>query len=253
MLCGHSAKVGVELAFFAQIGIEAPVNILERKNGFFDLFKPDQPDFRIISSLGSKWRLQEPGILTKSYPVCSAALAGAEQICHLKRKHDLNFKDIKSITVEVSELVSLSLGSFDNPQSTRESQFSIPFIMACGLYFGDLGLEHLTLKNLNNKEIRALMQKVNWSVNPEFSGKKFSIHAPECYRICLKLVNEQEITGFQGMATKMSDSQLAEKFISCTQFGGSNFEQAEKALDILSVKKGQKQQHTIQSAICNLF
>ncbi|MBL94749.1 MAG: hypothetical protein CMF70_05535 [Magnetovibrio sp.] len=253
LLCGHSAKVGIELAFFATLDIQGPANILERENGFFDLFKPDQPRLEILSSLGAKWRLQEPGILTKKYPVCSAALAGAEQICRLKRKHKFNYKDINSIDVEVSELVALSLRSFDDPQTARECQFSIPFIVACGVYYGDLKLEHLTLETLKKNEIRTLMAKVNWKVNPEFSKKKFFGNAPECYRICVTMLDGYEVSDFLGIASEMSDSQIVDKFFSCVKFSNGNFKHAEKAVQILSEKRNRKQKHSILNNIHNLF
>tara|TARA_B100000029_G_scaffold251062_1_gene248093 strand:+ start:341 stop:1711 length:1371 start_codon:yes stop_codon:yes gene_type:complete len=253
LLCGHSAKVGIELAFFASLDIQGPANILERKNGFFDLFKPDQPRLEILSTLGVKWRLQEPGILTKRYPVCSAALAGAEQICQLKHKHKLKYKDINFVYVEVSELVALSLGSFDDPQTARECQFSIPFITACGLYYGDLKLEHLTLETLKKNEIRTLMAKVSWSVNPEFSKKEFSTNAPECYSICVTMSDGYELSGFLGIASEMTDSQIVDKFFSCVKFSNANFEHAEKAVQILSEKRNIKQNHSILNTVQNLF
>ena len=32
-----------------------------------------------IASLGERWRIADPGLLVKRYPVCSSALAGIEQ------------------------------------------------------------------------------------------------------------------------------------------------------------------------------
>jgi 2-methylcitrate dehydratase PrpD len=160
---GRAASVGIESALLAFAELTGPNNAFEGKNGFLSLFNDDQHAVDVGLQLAHKWRLTEPGILFKSFPVCSAAQAGAELAANLIQRHQLESADIVNVACEVPPLVNISL-VYHQPKTIREAQFSMQYAVGCILAFGDIKLEHLTEDVLAGTDLQQQMQKVTMQV-----------------------------------------------------------------------------------------
>ena len=77
-LAGRAAAIGVEAALLAGKGLIGPPDIFEDPRGFLELLNDGRAEPGAIDDLGHMWRLVDPGIFFKQYPVCSAAHAAAE-------------------------------------------------------------------------------------------------------------------------------------------------------------------------------
>ncbi|MCP3686773.1 MAG: MmgE/PrpD family protein [Gammaproteobacteria bacterium] len=222
---GMSASKGMECALLAASGMTGPANAFEHESGFLKLLNDNKHCPHFDLQLSKKWRLVDPGILFKSYPVCSAAQAGAELTQRLMKQHDIAADDIQKVICEVPPLVDISL-VYHQPESTRQAQFSMPFAVGCMLAFDNLGLEHLVDEVLTNPELQRQMQKVTMHV-PEYLAKDPTVlqRCPEGAGVTLIMSNQQEYKDFLERPTGMpgnpiSTDDLLSKFINCATYGG---------------------------------
>ena len=221
---GIAASRGVDCALWAQAGLTGPVDVFENERGFLSLYNDNQQSTHSGLQLWSRWRLLEPGILFKRYPVCSAAQAATELCEILLHRHGLSADSVLRVECEVPELVRISL-VYDHPATVREAQFSLPFAIGCILGFGELGLKQLTMETLRDDRLQAQMQKVSMRV-PESLQQDPSVpeRCPE--GAGLRLVTAAGIraedflerpTGMPG--NPVSDEALNDKCLACLTYG----------------------------------
>ena len=233
-MAGRAAAVGVEAALLASGGHNAPTSVLEDKYGFIQLLNDGAADEEGIDGLGKDWRLVNPGIFFKRYPVCSAAHAAVELTQRLLEKYDLQSKSIKRVVCEVPPLVALSL-VYDKPGNLQEAQFSMPFAVGTMLARRQLGVEDLAEAALSDSRVQSEMSKVEMRRVDSLRDAK----APECARVTLLTDADANLTEFLGEPTgmpgnPMSDDQLHGKFLRCTAVGGLTDEQATALLKCLT-------------------
>ena len=219
-LAGQAAAAGVESALLASAGVSAPRSALEGTNGFIQVLNDGVLDYEGIERLGTQWRLVDPGIFFKQYPVCSAAHAATEVTRRLMDKHGLQCDSIQQVVCEVPPLVASSL-LYDIPANLQEAQFSMPFAVGTILARGRLGVENLTEDGLSDPFVQSGMSKVEMRRIDALQHTE----APEGARVSLMTDEGAEIADYLGIPTgmpsnPMSDEQLHEKFLSCTAAGG---------------------------------
>ncbi len=223
-LVGETARRAVDFAQAAGAGIRGPAMAFEDPRGFFALLSQSERDLSQADTLGRRWRLIEPGLLFKQYPVCSAAQAAIEQTALLMSESGLNAGDIGGIRCEIPELVAISL-VHDDPQNVQEAQFSLPYAVACAALDGTVGLQHLTETALHRPEVRALMARIDADVAEDLSTGHMRRQYPECARIVIEFCDGTRSEGFCGAAygmpsRPMSDQDLLAKFERCLAFSG---------------------------------
>lgn len=229
---GDAARRAIDFSMAAKAGFSGPKNAIENHRGFVPLLNNGTLNIEPIASLGSRWRLINPGILLKRYPMCSAAHALIDQTSELKKAADCKVDDIASVICEIPELVDISL-VFDSPANIQEAQFSLPFGVACALAHGSVRLDDLENKTINSPEIKSLMGLIEKRVSPELSTDAMRETYPESAKVTLRLKNGDETVGFCGEAYGMpgrplSDDDLLLKFIECLSFAGHDADKAEK-------------------------
>ena len=240
---GVAAGIGTESALLAAAGLTGPNQVFEGKNGFLSLFNDDQHVTDTVLRLGDQWRLTDPGILFKSYPVCSAAQAGAELTAKLLEQHQLNASEIVGVVCEVPPLVAISL-VYNNPESIRQAQFSMQYAVGCILAYGDIKLEHLTETILADPELQLQMGKVSMLV-PEYLGNDNTVHqrCPEGAGVTITTRSQGQYNDFLDRPTGMpgnpvSTTALVDKFRNCLIHGGkSNSLAGSIAEELLAIDK----------------
>ena len=240
---GTAARVGIESALLAAAGLTGPNNVFEGDNGFLSLFNDNQHRTETGLQLAHKWRLIDPGILFKSFPVCSAAQAGAELCANLIERHLLEPSEIVSVDCEVPLLVEISL-VYSNPKSIRQAQFSMQFAVGCILAFGDIKLAHLTQDILAKTELQQQMQKVTMQV-PEYLRADASVQqrCPEGAGVTITTSSGEAYSDFLDRPTGMpgnpvSTRELVEKFQNCLMHGGKSSGLAKSIADeLLEIEK----------------
>ncbi len=222
---GMAACAGIESALLAAAGLTGPNNVFEGKNGFLSLFNDDQHSTDTDLQLSKRWRLTDPGILFKSFPVCSAAQAGAELAAKLIERHQLKSSEIVDVTCEVPPLVGISL-VYNNPKSIREAQFSMPYAIGCILAYGDLKLDHLTAAVLAEAKLQQQMQKVTMHVREQLKiDDSVDQSCPEWAGVTITTSSHEQFSDFLGRPTGMpgnpiSTQALVGKFRDCLMHGG---------------------------------
>jgi 2-methylcitrate dehydratase PrpD len=237
---GVAASIGTESALLAAAGLTGPNKVFEGKNGFLSLFNDDQHSTHIGLQLCDKWRLHDPGILFKSFPVCSAAQAGAELTAKLLERHQLSSSEIVNVACEVPPLVNISL-VYHDPKSIRQAQFSMQYAIGCILTHGDIKLEHLTEEVLAQPELQRQMQKVTMRV-PEYLENDDTVHerCPEGAGVTFTTRSQEQFGDFLDRPTGMpgnpvSTLALVDKFRDCLVHGGKSDELAKSIADELLV------------------
>lgn len=227
-MAGRAAAAGVEAALLAAAGVTGPADVLENSRGFLELFDGEQGDAQALDRLGAVWRLVNPGIFFKQFPVCSGAHAAAELTLDLLERHALLASDIAEVTCEVTPTVAISL-VHDRPQTPQEAQFSMPFAVGSILAFGSLGTAQLMPHVLADPALREAMAKVRMIRNDSLHEE----NAPEGARVTLATSDGQRFTDYLGQPTgmpgnPMSADALRAKFLRCCDAGGLSPADAER-------------------------
>lgn len=240
---GLAACIGTESALLAAAGLTGPNKVFEGTNGFLSLFNDDQQATDTDLRLDHQWRLTAPGILYKSFPVCSAAQAGAELTAKLIKQYKLNPSEIVGVACEAPPLVAISL-VYSNPESIRQAQFSMQFAIGCILAYGDIKLEHLTEEVLADPELQQQMKKVTIQT-PDYLTNDDTVHqrCPEGAGITITTRSKVQFGDFLDRPTGMpgnpvSTPMLVEKFRDCLVHGGKSNSLAESIADeVLEIDK----------------
>jgi 2-methylcitrate dehydratase PrpD len=232
-LAGKTAAIGVEAALLAAKGLTGPAAVLEDERGFIKLLNDGISDSRGINALGKVWRLVEPGIMFKQFPVCSAAHAAVELTQRLLREQNLSGDDIAQVICEVTPTVAISL-VYNRPDCPQQAQFSMPFSLGAVLAYGALGVEHLSQEVLADPCLQVSMAKVEMRRVDELHSEA----APEGARVTLITHQGKEFQAYLGEPTGMpgnplTDTQLHTKFFRCCEVGGMKKGDAKRRLEHL--------------------
>ncbi len=219
-MAGRAAAIGVEAALLAAQGLSGPADVIENDRGFLRLLNDGHAEPGGIDGLGAVWRLVDPGIFFKQFPVCSAAHAAAQLMAALMETHALAAPDIAEVTCEVTPTVAISL-VHDRPATPQEAQFSLPFALGSIMATGDIGISSLNAGVLAEPALRREMAKVTMIRDDGLHTEA----APEGARITIRTTDGRKVTGYLGEprgmpGNPMSDEELHEKFLRCCEAGG---------------------------------
>lgn len=223
-LVGMAARTALDLARAARAGLTGPERAFEDPHGFLALLGDADAAPAVAGTLGQRWRLTDPGLLVKRYPICSAAHAAVEQTAALCQQAGAGADRIAAIECHVPTLVDISL-VHDAPRTAQEAQFSLPFTVACAAHHGAVRLDDLTETTLADPAIRAIMARVRKFRDPALSTDAMLASCPESARIVVVLDDGQRFDAFCGIAYGMptrplSDDDLKAKFDACVAHAG---------------------------------
>ncbi|MEE9590376.1 MAG: MmgE/PrpD family protein [Hyphomicrobiaceae bacterium] len=234
LLSGRASAAALSAALAAAEGITGPHGAFESPRGYIGLINDGIADPRGLADLGTIWRLIEPGIFLKRFPLCSAAHAPADAIEAIMKESAASPEQIAHVVCEVPQVVAVSL-VYDSPTSPQEAQFSLPFAVACMAIHGRIGLEHLSSDCLADARMRSLMTKVRMAKVDDLADDP---DAPEGCRLTVSFANGtshvNEIRVPKGMPQNpLDDDEIADKFRCCTSYAGWSTSDTEDLLDRL--------------------
>jgi len=165
---GRAAQSGVAAAGLAAAGMTASPTALEGASGLMRALSPQgRVDVETPPRLGIDWHSARRGLNLKRYPVVGAAQRLADMAVGL---HDAGAPReaaaIGRIAVTVSER-HLRVMPFGLPDSGLQAKFSLPFIVACGLRHGGVGLAEVSDEGATDPAIRALAGRVQVTTTTE--------------------------------------------------------------------------------------
>ena len=232
LLVGDAARRAVTFARAAKAGLTGPEDAFENERGFLKLLNRGVALEAELETIGRRWRLCDPGLLFKTSPVCSAALAAIEQMNALMAELGASADEVAGVHAEAPELVYQSL-VFPNPVTPQEMQFSLPYALACAALHGRVRFEDLAPGDVG-PEKAALMARVSVKRAPDLSTEAMREKYPESIRLTLSLKDGRTAAGFCGTARGMperplSDEELLEKFRASVAYAGISLPRVEMA------------------------
>jgi 2-methylcitrate dehydratase PrpD len=218
-LCGVAARLGYEAAAAARAGIDGNPMTFTGRHGFATVLNDGQFDDGPLAELGKVFRLLEPGIAFKIYPLCSATQAAIEAVLELRRERPIDGARVRSIECYSTPLV-VSCLPYAAPVSQEQAQFSMTFAISCALLHGTVDFEHFSESHLRSPELVALMSRVRLQAGTRLVGEADRLRYPEASRVVIHDQDgrrlERTVLAATGMPARPATREmLAAKFLRC--------------------------------------
>lgn len=151
-LAAHNAVLAANLAVS---GVEAHSEFLVGRWSFQDLYSPlpAKPTEQALMDLGTRWAIEDDGLLAKRFPCCAASHKALDAIEILARDHDARLENIKQVTAYLPTPLYQNL-RFDLPTTENEARFSFSYPATRLMQAGHLSLRHFTNDAVNEPAIR---------------------------------------------------------------------------------------------------
>ncbi|PGH55609.1 mmgE/PrpD family protein [Azospirillum palustre] len=220
LLAAQAAANGVRAARLAARGLTVPHGVVEDPRGFAALMAAGRFDPAALDRLGRRWRLLDPGIDTKLYPVCLSAHAAIDAVRDLMAEHGLKPQDIRTVHCRVPPVVAANL-TYRCPATAGEARFSLPFAVACAMLYGTLGLEHLDDATLTDPDLRHAIGCVSMAADQDWNADPTRARtAPEGAEVSVETQAGERHTRFCAsargtVARPLSAAERAAKFRDC--------------------------------------
>src|SRR5580692_4853399 len=216
---GHAAESGVVSAELAALGWTAAEQILEADRGFFHAAGGSYDPSAIMNRLGQPWTFADPGVSLKPYPSGSLTHPAMTELARLIAANNIQASQVEKVDVGANHNMTTTLLHHD-PKTGLEAKFSMEFCLAILLIERKAGLGQFSDKVVRRPDVRAMMRKINFYVDPEAESAGFD-KMTSLLKITLK--NGRVITGRAEFAkgspaNPMSFDEAATKFRGCAEF-----------------------------------
>jgi 2-methylcitrate dehydratase PrpD len=164
---GHAAENGIVAADLAAIGWTAADDILEAPLGFFQAAGGGFDPSAIVNRLGNPWMFASPGDLIKRFPCGTIQQAFMDEMLRLVHDHNITAKEVERVEVGGNR-GNLTTLFRHHPTTGLEAKFSMEFAMSILLVEGKAGLSQFTDAVVQRTDVRDMIQRVSFYVDPEF-------------------------------------------------------------------------------------
>ncbi len=222
---GHAARAAVFAAMLARAGMEGPHLPFIGKAGWCDHVARQRGELGTLGGGDAEFRICESRI--KHRPASGATMASilaAEKIAPLSAA---NIAVVERINVEVFQLAK-DWGASDaqhwNPTGREMADHSIPYLTACTLVFGTVDHRCFDDAHLHDPRVRALMSKVEVTVNDEYTHLYRNLPVRHCMRTTVAMQGARTLIGETGggsddLDSERSDEEIIAKFRVFTEDG----------------------------------
>ena len=212
---GLAARNGVMAAQLAQRGFAASPHALDGPQGYLAAMDSERRSLDdAVADLGARWEILDTGITVKLYPSCAATHPPLDALLALRQRQGVTAADVDRIEVEVDSM-TLRLLIHPSPTTGLEAKFSMPFCAAAALVYGPPDLTMFDVDHIRNPEVQALIPRVTLRANPGFDSAAPLSQA----RVTMRLRDGRELVqasdGARGYPGRLTDGELATKFIAC--------------------------------------
>lgn len=168
---GWAGACGITAAALARSGFVGPRQTYEGKYGLFATHlgaAAAQADLSLATAgLGERWEVGN--VAVKPFPAGQFGISCIDAAIALKEKHRIDPSRIAHVEAAVPpHAVPIMLEPLEmrrRPRSSYAAQFSIPFLVACGLTYARVGLSELEL--FEEPQLLALAAKVGYRVDEQ--------------------------------------------------------------------------------------
>lgn len=166
-----AAQAGVIAALMAREGYEGPVEVLEGKEGLFEVVNNVEwhPDW-LLKDLGADFMITRCSY--KAFPteaLTHQPISAALQVC---REHDLVAEDVAQILVETTARGAdiLSDPSKFAPKTKETADHSLPYVIAAAVADGNVLPDSFSDEKLRDPRIWDLLSKIKVVADPEIDA-----------------------------------------------------------------------------------
>ncbi|MDS7594969.1 MmgE/PrpD family protein [Agrobacterium tumefaciens] len=218
---GIAARNAVEAALLAQSGLGGRPDILERPQGFLDIFGGDEATGWADLSWDEKPVIETRGLVTKLHPCCASTHRAIDAALDLQKEHGFSIDDIEQIDTKVGRSASDNL-AYPDPSDEMQARFSMQYCLAVALLSGGLSLRDFTPQAATRPSLRVHMSKITMS---SYSAEKERgvERLPHQVHIFLKdgrRFSTERLHANGSIAAPLNDGQKLAKFEDCLRWAG---------------------------------
>lgn len=164
---GHAAEAGVLAAAGAREGVTGSLDVIEGEAGIGRAMS-DGPDWeKALATLGSKYHVT---LMTfKNHACCGHTFAAIDGALELQKQLGVKAADIARVRVG-SYRAAKEVSGYENPVTPAEARFSLKYVVATALTHGSVRLAAFEPERMQDPATRALMQKMDVSIDPELDA-----------------------------------------------------------------------------------
>ncbi|WP_041364713.1 MmgE/PrpD family protein [Neorhizobium galegae] len=220
---GIAARNAVEAALLAMSGSGGRLDILERPQGFLDLFGGGE------ARGWADWRLDEAhvietrGLVTKRHPCCASTHRAIDALFDLKQEHRLSAGDIDRIDVKVGISAARNL-AYPRPENEMQARFSMPYCLARAMLQDRLSLSDFAPAALRQADVLALMPRIE--MHSYTSGEEYGHdRLPHVLTVTLRDdtgLKSQRLHAKGSIEVPLDAGQRRSKFVDCVYWGSGH-------------------------------
>jgi 2-methylcitrate dehydratase PrpD len=159
---GLAARNAVEAALLAKAGVAGRLDILERSQGFKDLFGGDAAIGWDALAFGHDHIIETRGLVTKQHPCCASTHRAIDAARELQDQYGFRAEDIRSINTKVG-ISAMDNLAYPDPRDEMQARFSMQYCLTTALVHGRLSLGDFTPSAIFRTDIRQLMPLISMS------------------------------------------------------------------------------------------
>ncbi|TCV69332.1 MmgE/PrpD family protein [Neorhizobium sp. S3-V5DH] len=213
---GIAARNAVEAARMALAGMSGRLDILERPQGFLDLFGGDDAKGWEDLTFADEHIIESRGVVTKRHPCCASTHRAIDALLDLKQEHQLLASDIARIETKVGISAARNL-AYPDPADEMQARFSMQYCLATAFLKGSLSLSDFTRQNIERPETRELMPRIEMQAYSaeEEKGVERLAHIVTVTTRDGRIYKKSRLHAKGSLEVPMSDHERKAKFIDC--------------------------------------
>jgi 2-methylcitrate dehydratase PrpD len=234
MQMGFAVRNGITAAQMAKLGVTGAQHFLTGKFGLYPLFyKNERLDLEAVTrDLGRMFMGTRLGF--KAYPCGVIAHPVLDAVLSLMGKDGVTAETIATVKVFGTPRLKHMAEPKEqrqNPRNHVETQFSLPWAVACVIVDGKLSLAHFTEQALHNQRCVALARKVETDMDKSRRGVWVEMHLKDG-----RTVKSERVLAAKGHADNpQTTDEMVEKYRDCVQYGPKplSTQRTEQAKDMI--------------------
>lgn len=221
---GMAAKNALMAARYAQAGLSAADEPLEKAWGFRDLYigidaSPGYADAADL--LGPPLAIERYGLKVKIHPDCASTHCAVDGVLALMAEHGLCADDIDMVETVVNKISYDNL-MFPDPASEMEARFSMQYGVALAVTKGALKLADFRPEAIADETVRAWLPRVKMTLSPPDNPLVTADNGREPAKVFIRTKDGREFDIFMQYAKGVLQNPLTEdemwaKFDDCIE------------------------------------
>lgn len=212
---GRAAEAGVLAAQLARRGVTGSLDILEGEAGLGQAMSDGPSWTGIVDTFGDDFHITR--LTVKNHVGCGHVFPAIDGALTLQRQYGVDATDIRHIHIDTYQ-AALAIACHEKPETANEARFSLKYMVATALVYGDVRLNAFSPERIDCLATRALMSRITVAVSTELDMKFPQERAAS---IMFELNNGQRLTYLQPMRKgdpelPLTDRELEEKFMELT-------------------------------------